>query len=30
MSPPGYNGGFFNHYDDPDELWDEEPLTPTQ
>ncbi|MEU4838506.1 hypothetical protein [Nocardia testacea] len=30
MSPPGYNGGFFNHYDDPDEFWDEEPLTPTQ
>lgn len=30
MSPPGYNGGFFNHYDDPDEFWDEDPLTPTQ
>jgi len=21
-------GGFFNHYDDPDEFWDEEPLRP--
>lgn len=21
-------GGFFNHYDDPDEFWDEEPLVP--
>ncbi|WP_280420768.1 hypothetical protein [Nocardia carnea] len=25
MSNSGYNGGFFNHYDDPDEFWDEEP-----
>ncbi|WP_147132979.1 hypothetical protein [Nocardia ninae] len=22
-------GGFYNHYDDPDEHWDEEPLRPT-
>ncbi|WP_141691637.1 hypothetical protein [Nocardia brasiliensis] len=22
-------GGFYNHYDDPDEFWDEEPLRPT-
>lgn len=28
MPPPEYTGGFFNHYDDPDEFWDEEPLTP--
>ncbi|MBF6520572.1 hypothetical protein [Nocardia farcinica] len=21
-------GGFFNHYDDPDEFWDDEPLRP--
>ncbi|GAA5103578.1 hypothetical protein GCM10023319_71570 [Nocardia iowensis] len=21
-------GGYFNHYDDPDEYWDEEPLVP--
>ncbi|MEV3961220.1 hypothetical protein AB0M34_10025 [Nocardia sp. NPDC050193] len=26
MSPQNYNGGFFNHYDDPDEFWDDEPL----
>ncbi|MGW1739076.1 hypothetical protein ACWCPQ_09725 [Nocardia sp. NPDC001965] len=26
MSPQDFNGGFFNHYDDPDEFWDEEPL----
>lgn len=23
-------GGWFNHYDDPDEFWDEEPLTRPQ
>ena len=22
-------GGFYNHYDDPDEFWDEEPLIPS-
>ncbi|BDU00326.1 hypothetical protein IFM12276_33540 [Nocardia sputorum] len=21
-------GGFFNHYDDPDEFWDDEPIRP--
>ncbi|MFI2233743.1 hypothetical protein [Nocardia testacea] len=26
MSPQEFNGGFFNHYDDPDEFWDDEPL----
>ncbi|MGI5220393.1 hypothetical protein [Nocardia sp. CA-290969] len=26
MSPREYTGGFFNHYDDPDEFWDEDPL----
>ncbi|WP_280444722.1 hypothetical protein [Nocardia brasiliensis] len=23
------SGGFYNHYDDPDEYWDDEPLRPT-
>lgn len=26
MSPPKYTGGSFNHYDDPDEFWDDEPI----
>lgn len=26
MSAQEYTGGFFNHFDDPDEFWDDEPL----